>query len=502
MIDHEIRKAVYLLNKEGMSIRKISGNLNISRKTVKKIINLKGETPITERSDKINIDDELITDLFRKCSGYKQRIHEMLEDQGIKIGYSTLTQHIRKLGLGKEANQRCGRVDDVPGQEMQHDTSPYQIKINGKLIHVVASVVYYRYSKQRYLKFYRHFNRFMMKCFLYEAFTYFKYVAKDLVIDNTNLAVAAGSGKNAIFHTEMIRFLNQFGCEKFIAHEIKHSNRKAGNERCFFTVVTNFFPGRNFESMADLNTQAFEWATKTIANRAVTEKKIIPNQKFEEEKKYLKKISDHLPAPYLVHDRQTDQYGYAAFKANYYWVPGTSRKPIRLIEYYNKIKIFQNRKALIEYPLPDEQIKNQRFMPDGLEKSDHYPNNQKKPSTAEEAELRNLGNVLCEYLDFALNQKGVSRHLFIRKLTALYRKTTQQIFLKTIIRAHKYKVVKLDAIERILIYQSGADRLDMQLPDIDCEYIDRDSYKDGIHSDIPDLKKYDKFLTDSEEQNE
>jgi hypothetical protein len=29
----------------------------------------------------------------------------------------------------------------------------------------------------------------------------------------------------------------------------------------------------------------------------------------------------HLPAPYLCHERKTDQYGYVPFDGNYYWIP-------------------------------------------------------------------------------------------------------------------------------------------------------------------------------------
>ena len=53
---------------------------------------------------------------------------------------------------------------------------------------IVASVLYLRYSKRRYLKVYRTFNRFAMKCFLHEALMYWGYAAGQCIIDNTNLA--------------------------------------------------------------------------------------------------------------------------------------------------------------------------------------------------------------------------------------------------------------------------------------------------------------------------
>jgi hypothetical protein len=151
------------------------------------------------------------------------------------------------------------------GMEMQHDTSSYRIEINGCLRSVIASLLYYRYSKMRYLKFYPSFNRFKMKCFFHEGLTFFGHSAHYCIIDNTNLARLRGSGVNAVMTAEMSQFARQYGFE-FICHEIGHANRKAGNERSFYTLESNFFPGRRFESLADLNRQALEWATRKMAN--------------------------------------------------------------------------------------------------------------------------------------------------------------------------------------------------------------------------------------------
>jgi len=167
-----------------------------------------------------------------------------------------------------------------------------------------------------------------------------------------------------------------------------------------------------------------------------------------------------------------------------------------------KIKIFQDRRELAAYPLPGEEHRQQRFKPKGVPEPDRYPNNQKKPSKTEENELRGLGKQVQDYLDFALVQKGVSRHLFIRRLVALYRKTTQDIFLKAIKQAHHYKVSKLDAIERLVIYFMGADSMELPMTDIDHEYLERSSYQEGVHSDRPDLNRFNEILKKHAEEED
>ncbi len=56
MIEADKRKAIYLLHKEGMGVREISRNMNISTNTVTAIIDHAGELPQTTRKDKIDID--------------------------------------------------------------------------------------------------------------------------------------------------------------------------------------------------------------------------------------------------------------------------------------------------------------------------------------------------------------------------------------------------------------------------------------------------------------
>ena len=132
---------------------------------MRQIIDRKGAVPESIRTDRRELDRQLLVRLYAKCNGFIQRIHEILtEQEGIKIGYSTLTRLIRELNIGGLKKQRCEHVEDQPGVEMQHDTSPYTLKIGDRQVRIVGSILYFRYCKMRYLKFYRSFNRFTMKC--------------------------------------------------------------------------------------------------------------------------------------------------------------------------------------------------------------------------------------------------------------------------------------------------------------------------------------------------
>jgi transposase len=226
MIEPDKRKAIYLLHHQGMGIREIARRLSVNPNTVRTIIAQEGVMPETTRSDKIAIDPEVLLRLYHECQGRIQRVYEKItEEQAIEIGYSTLTRRIRELGIGEPRNNRCAKVPDEPGAEMQHDTTDYRLIIGGRQLKVVASLIYLRYCKLRYLKFYRFFNRFKMKCFFHEALVFWGYCALVCIIDNTNLARLRGTGKNAVICPEMAQFAQQYGFE-FICHEKGHANRK------------------------------------------------------------------------------------------------------------------------------------------------------------------------------------------------------------------------------------------------------------------------------------
>jgi transposase len=187
MIDPDMRKAIYQCHQAGMSLREINQRFKVSRNTVRAIIRQQGVVPQTVRKDKIQIDPELLQRLYHECDGWIQRMHEKLvEEEGIRVSYPTLTRRVRSLDLGRPQPSRCDQVPDQPGAEMQHDTTVYRLKLAGKPTRVIASLIYLRYSKRRYLRFYRAFNRFCMKCFLHEALMFWGHSAKQCIIASCN----------------------------------------------------------------------------------------------------------------------------------------------------------------------------------------------------------------------------------------------------------------------------------------------------------------------------
>jgi len=488
MITADTRKAVFLLHQEGTPIRQISRQLRLSRNAVRRIIAQSGQMPQSTRGPSLILDPELLRQLHQDCDGYAQRMMEILrEEHGLAVKYSTLTRHLREWGITAPVSQRCERVPDEPGAEMQHDTSPFKVRVGSEWLRLQASLLYLRYSKRRYLQFYPVFDRFHMKCFLHLALMHWGYAPRICVIDNTNLARWRGLGANAVMVPEMDAFARAYGFG-FLCHAPKHSDRKAGEERSFLTVETNFIPGRTFQSLEDLNRQALEWSTVRMEQRPQGKAGLIPAQAFEHERAFLTELPRHLPAPYLLLERMVDQYGYVAVDGNYYEVPGSGRGKIQVLRYLHHLVLCQDRRALIEYALPPWGVKNQSFHAPG-QKPRYRPRNRKLSSQEEEKRLRALDPVIGAYVDFILGTPGLLRHQFLRRLWAFHQRWSTALFLRTVERAHRYRITSLETLERIaLLYLD-----DTALPDpvVDPDLEKRPAYQEGSLTETPDLSRYD-----------
>jgi len=62
-----------------------------------------------------------------------------------------------------------------------------------------------------------------------------------------------------------------------------------------------------------------------------------------------------------------------------------------------------------------------------------------------------MAEVVGEYLDFALEPRGIKRHRFVRELFRLARQMTPTLFSESLERALKYRIKSVETIRRIAL---------------------------------------------------
>jgi hypothetical protein len=117
---------------------------------------------------------------------------------GAQLSYPALTAYCRRQGIGQQAKAPAGQYHFQPGQELQHDTSPYQVEIGERVRSVQIASAVLCYSRLLFCQFYPTFQRFDCKVFLTEALRYFGGACKSVMIDNTSVVVLRGTGTGMV----------------------------------------------------------------------------------------------------------------------------------------------------------------------------------------------------------------------------------------------------------------------------------------------------------------
>ena len=128
------RTAILELAGQGVSRHEIARVLKVSRGTVKKVLRSgSAAIPPMERAEKCEPYRQQILELIGSCKGNLVRVLEELSAQGADLSYSALTAWCRRHGIGQAPVVPAGRYHFSPSEELQHDTSPHQVKLGGKL---------------------------------------------------------------------------------------------------------------------------------------------------------------------------------------------------------------------------------------------------------------------------------------------------------------------------------------------------------------------------------
>lgn len=457
MLDKETRTAILALYNRGHAQRAIAKDLKISRISVKRVLSSGITEPAAARRD-CQLDPHLvdIRSLHAECKGSVKRVQEKLQDLGCEVSYSTLTWFCRENGIGVEEKIPAQRIVTGPGEEMQHDTSPYTILVGGKKVHRDAASLVLGYSRMIYVQFYATFDRFHCKTFLTQAFQYFGGTCRRCMIDNTHVIILCGTGKSAQAAPEIESFEERFGF-RFEAHELGHADRSGKVERPFSYVEGNFLVGRTFKNDADLNAQALQWVEKAN-RRMLREFKATPLDLFVAEKPLLVPLPLHIPEVYRLHRRTVDSYSCVSVRSFKYPVPAAYLgREVLIRETFTKMTVLDGHK---EIAVHNKRQEGDPFVP--LRPKEPAPHRQKQSSLAEEGKLAALGADMKTYLESLKKERGPRYIWSVRKLFQLMCQYKSDDVIKAVQKAAQHRLFDVRRVETILL-QNLAER-DYHLP--------------------------------------
>jgi transposase len=448
MLSQSQRATILELHAKGMNKREIAKLLNLSRQSVRKVLQANStDMPKIEREEKATPYRQQILELLHTCKGNLVRVHEELVADGAALSYQALTAFCRRQGIGQTPIAPTGRYHFEPGVEMQHDTSPHEVIVAGRKCKAQTASAVLCYSRMLYFEIWPQFQRFDCKAFLTEALRYMGGAPQRTMIDNTHVVVLRGSGNQMEPVPEMAAFAERMGF-RFVAHEIGDANRSARVERPFHFIENNFLAGRTFTSWQDLNRQARQWCDR-INTTYKKHIRAVPRELYAVERLHLKPLPAWVPEVYRLHQRIVDTEGYVALHSNRYSVPAVFiGRRVEVRETRDKIEIELDARRIVTHTrllTADQRVTLSEHRPprgESHKRGDPYP---------DEQTILNAAPELAPYVE-NLKRKGRKvTGLALRQLLRMLREYPREPFLGAIGEAAQYGLYDLDRVERMIL---------------------------------------------------
>jgi transposase len=463
MLSQSQRTTILELNAQRVSRREIARVMGISRQSVRRVLQSQSsDVPAIERAQKAEPYRRQILELIAACKGNLQRVHEELTASGATLSYQALTAFCRRHGIGQTPVVPSGRYHFEPGEEMQHDTSPHTVEMDGGKRKVQTASAVLCYSRLLFFQCYPAFTRFDCKVFLTDAFRFFNGSAKRVMIDNTHVVVLRGTGGEMIPVPEMAAFAQRYGFQ-WSAHERGDANRSARVERPFHFIENNFLAGRCFADWKDLNAQARQWCDR-VNGTYKKHLRAVPRELYAVEQLHLKPLPAWVPEVYLVHQRIVDVEGYVALASNRYSVPvDWIGRRVEVRQTRDKVEIQLDARHIVTHARVAD-ASNQRVLlaahrpprGAGIKRSDPHP---------EEAALLRIAPELAGYIA-ALKQRGRKViGVALRQLLGLVRDYPREPLLAAIDQAARYGLYDLDRVERMILQRAARDFFRIDIDD-------------------------------------
>ena len=267
MFDSIFQNQIHELSKQGKSIRDIARKLGISRQSVRKYMN--GiQQPKVHVQDSFNnylkLNRETIKELFFEMNGHcvplLRKLKESYDGSANLRGLQIFCKQFRKELKNRGESIPC-RYETQPGDHLQIDFGEQDVMIGGSNIRIHFFVSVLGYSRRIYVKAFTAENTEAWLNGIENAFRHFGGVPLAIVSDNTKCLVTVHNGSELKFNERYTAFCHYWNVKPVACTPYKPRS-KGKCERMVRYFKENALPGRNFDSLEDLQKWIDLWLVK------------------------------------------------------------------------------------------------------------------------------------------------------------------------------------------------------------------------------------------------
>jgi transposase len=329
------------LKETGMSNREIARQLGVSRNTVSRMLR---KTRIQEkkkrhRGSKLDPYREKIRSLIDEHNLSAVRILEEIRKLGYDGKYTILKDYCHELRKDRRI-QAVYRYETEPGKQSQVDFGEFgYIDIDGKQRKLYAFSMILGYSRMRYVEFTTDISTENVIKMHLNAFSFFGGFTDTILYDNMKQVVIERKLKasESRFNQKFMDFAEYYGIVIRLCYPYRPET-KGKIENTIKYVRNNFFNGRTFENLNNINIQCTEWLNKVNSQIHGTTHEIPLERLKKETLNPLSSVPVYMTRK--EESRKISRDCYVSYKGNRYSVPWKyAGRECRIIEESSTLKI-------------------------------------------------------------------------------------------------------------------------------------------------------------------
>ena len=279
------------------------------------------------------------------------RLYAMVKNRGYS-GSPDHFRHLIALHRPRPKAEAYLRLRTLPGEQAQVDWGHFgHLEIGHARRPLMGFVMVLSWSRQIFLRFFlgAHMENFLRGHV--GAFAAWGGVPRTLLYDNLKSAVLERQGQAIRFNPVLLGFAGHYRYEpRPVA--VARGNEKGRVERAIRYIRDNFFAGRSFADLNDLNAQAEAWMIGSAADRRCPEDTTLTvREAFALETKHLLALPEN---PYPTDEQVAVKVGktpYVRFDLNDYSVPHDYvQRTLTVVSSLQEVRILNGQAVLATHP--------------------------------------------------------------------------------------------------------------------------------------------------------
>ena len=354
------------LHRQGLSVSAIAHMTGLDRKTVRKYVTIGLEPPsYTPRQIRPTMVAPFHAYLRERVVTYPEltgtRLHRELRERGYEGGYTAVKDFLRSIRPNSSPGFEV-RFETPPGRQAQVDFAHFRAVFTDEpgveRVAWLFSLVL-GHSRMLWGRFVLHQDmQTLLRCHAaaFEALggapTEILYDRMKTVVDREEPQGGTEPG-HIVYNRTLVEFARHYGylpkaCKAYRA------KTKGKVERPFRYIREDFFLGRGFRNLDDLNSQFRQWLDEVANLRTHATTRRVVAEHFAEERPSLQKLPAGPFQAVLRLERRITRDGMVSVDGNLYSVPDTTRRrPVEVHSTADEVRILEDGRVVAVHPVID-----------------------------------------------------------------------------------------------------------------------------------------------------